>query len=554
MTEAVGLQPEQMLDLSRRFATAADALQRADQNIQRAVNAAWWVGPVAIKFRASWTSSLEPRLRSGVATLRMESKTLLAQRIQQIEASNSGFDLPAGARGEQIAIIATGMFLENAKFIFDHLTPNQYEALTSDQRKIVDLYRSANQLNLARFDGGRLDSAFANALKLPPEAQLAWWNSLTPDEQAVLKRNHRLYALKGIPKDVADVTLKRELEKLKLTVPTKEREDSLRGEVNGGFHIYRASISAELDMVRRQYSDGRVAVDVGARGDVTLGLEKKAHGIGAELNRTQGGGVVKTFDFSNSTDADAFIASLYAKPTKFKDTFRSYSEADMKRVDQMFVETVVTGKLVIGDSELAIDGAFKIEQELGGRFDRTYTLSQSIKAEAAIDVGVLAISASGKVEASLAFQTDGSNNPKEVSATFSIEATAGAELEAKLRQLFPGNHMGAFKISGSAEVGFRAEVNMKWDLTDEDVISQLGPVALRMKSGEVSLADFGQIARYATATVQIQSVSEASFEAGGRVGIDGGYVGAKLETSTHNQILEHLYIKPTGMNDLYQVK
>jgi hypothetical protein len=59
---AVGLSVSEMEHLISRFTRASDQLRTSQSGVNTAVNAAWWLGPVATNFRAGWTSTLSPTL------------------------------------------------------------------------------------------------------------------------------------------------------------------------------------------------------------------------------------------------------------------------------------------------------------------------------------------------------------------------------------------------------------------------------------------------------------------------------------------------------------
>jgi hypothetical protein len=89
----VGLDVAQMNALADRFGKASELVGNAERNIARAVNAAWWVGPTANQFRASWTSVLSPQLRQASTNLTNQRLALTRQVREQIATSADGITI-----------------------------------------------------------------------------------------------------------------------------------------------------------------------------------------------------------------------------------------------------------------------------------------------------------------------------------------------------------------------------------------------------------------------------------------------------------------------------
>jgi hypothetical protein len=85
----LGANPDQLHNTASRFKASSAALEASRSTVNGAVVAAWWAGPIAIRFREDWQSRLGPLLSSSATMLTALSKELEVQRQQQITASRA---------------------------------------------------------------------------------------------------------------------------------------------------------------------------------------------------------------------------------------------------------------------------------------------------------------------------------------------------------------------------------------------------------------------------------------------------------------------------------
>lgn len=90
MSEAVGLQPEQVALLNSKLHGAANTLAESAARIDRAVSASWWAGATATNFRFEWRGVMHQRMRTSSVLLESAARLVERQRNEQIAASAAG--------------------------------------------------------------------------------------------------------------------------------------------------------------------------------------------------------------------------------------------------------------------------------------------------------------------------------------------------------------------------------------------------------------------------------------------------------------------------------
>ncbi len=98
----LGANPEQLNSTARKFGSASNQLSASRLNINTAVAAAWWAGPVAQRFQVDWAARLGPTLSLSAAMLDRLQRDLMEQRQQQLDASRAdGFGGGRGVGGDR---------------------------------------------------------------------------------------------------------------------------------------------------------------------------------------------------------------------------------------------------------------------------------------------------------------------------------------------------------------------------------------------------------------------------------------------------------------------
>ncbi len=95
----VGADVDQLRELSRRFATAADRLRGVVTETSRRLDSVRWVGPDSERFRTQWQGESAGRLRSAADALQAAAAALQRNADEQEQASSAGADIAAGGFG-----------------------------------------------------------------------------------------------------------------------------------------------------------------------------------------------------------------------------------------------------------------------------------------------------------------------------------------------------------------------------------------------------------------------------------------------------------------------
>ena len=95
----LGADVEQLDRLARELHQEGDRLEAIGASINGVVRRVYWVGPDADRFRAEWSGSMSPRLRSIADLLRDRGREVAEQARQQRQASEDGAGGSGGGGG-----------------------------------------------------------------------------------------------------------------------------------------------------------------------------------------------------------------------------------------------------------------------------------------------------------------------------------------------------------------------------------------------------------------------------------------------------------------------
>jgi len=85
----LGNDPEQLDQLSKKFEQEAQQIQQATQQISSQVNAVWWKGPDADRFRNEWEGQFAAQLKKIAEALRQTGTIVRKQAQQQRQTSSA---------------------------------------------------------------------------------------------------------------------------------------------------------------------------------------------------------------------------------------------------------------------------------------------------------------------------------------------------------------------------------------------------------------------------------------------------------------------------------
>jgi hypothetical protein len=85
--------------LAKQFEVEAETLKSAAMTVTRGVEAQFWIGPVALRFKTTWTQEHVLRLDSAVQTLRTAAEALRRNADQQETTSKADGAVASGSSG-----------------------------------------------------------------------------------------------------------------------------------------------------------------------------------------------------------------------------------------------------------------------------------------------------------------------------------------------------------------------------------------------------------------------------------------------------------------------
>jgi len=381
-----------------------------------------WEGPSAEEYERQWRDS-KARLDAAAKILDAASASLRRNSAAQLRTSAAeGGDITGGSAGRPGS---TGgeepLFPTTGVPLIDNMVDRIEENLPPEVRWA--------------FREGR--EQLKAILESSPEAQLAWWNSLTPAQQhAMLAANPALLLMMaGLPADARSKANRAVIETLKDDIATLTAEIHVEGEAS--IKIIKLGVEGEL-LVER-FADGHYEVTVMAGGDVGVGLSSD----NADGSVTLHGEVAATYEFDSQAEADAFINGLFTapKPDDRGDIFQmllpgqqaAYTADEvleyLRNHSADHKTTTIAGELS-GDVSVTMPNAGKIELDggIGLEYD-TATGSKTAYIEVSGDaqgqMGPWAGAVAGDARVALTFGPDNAVSELTLSGSFSAQAGVG---------------------------------------------------------------------------------------------------------------------------------
>lgn len=248
-----GADTDELERLSAEFARVAEEIDGEANAMTGVLNRVSWIGDIATDYLGDWTGISLPKIGLSTQFLRDASENLRLQAQEQRDAST-------GDGG-------------GSRFVGGRNNPG-LERLKRE--------------------------AFDHLAKTPAE-QLAWWNSLTPEQQQQLigESPDTLTGLKGLPPDVSQ----RAQEELRSALAHDVLISSGEAEIHGSVGVTKVvSVGAGLNAGVNKYLDGTVEVELGGKAVVGAGVP----GLSGEVGPN---GTI-TYRFASEQEANQFLSEL----------------------------------------------------------------------------------------------------------------------------------------------------------------------------------------------------------------------------------------------------
>jgi hypothetical protein len=456
-----------------------------------------WIGQVASAFVGLWNSDYKPRLGSTAQFIEQAADELRRQARQQRDASNSDGTSSGGIWGDVMRR-------------FDELVER-----FAEQRKIADA----------------LAPALAAARQMSPADQLAWWNSLTPEQQAALlaMRPGELTALDGLPPDVLGTARENYFSSIAEEIET----GSAMVKVEGKLDIKIVRVGAGFEFEQTSFADGHVELSFGAFAKAGVGLDDVA------LVGMLGAGAVYTF--SSQQEANEFLDGLKKAvipsvsegawglvPVLGAGLVADDAMADAARylsdhsdhLDEISIEAGVEGSIGAGGAKVSESAGVEVSRKTNG--DVTVTAKHSFSGE--LKEGTLGVTGDVEMSASATFDGDGA---KSISFDMTYENAALGGAFSEVSEIGSG-----VATAGSAHVTF--------DLRDPAVASAASAATDALKRGDVQAATRALSGVMDRAEIVVQTQVGATSVVGFDAKVVSGSAETKLMATTTT------LIKPPG--------
>lgn len=503
-----GADVDQLRALAKAVDKAANLLSTKASSLQGQIMAAPWKGSDGDQFRHEWTSSHRPSLDRIVSSLQ-ENARMLKQNADEQEKS-SGADTGAGATAP---------------------SPGSFTALADWFTKQVEEAKALNEHRDA------LESGLAAMVKGTSEEQAAWWASLSAEDQKYLIEGSGKYGplatelMKmdgGIPESVQQQAREHLQDVARADIPIYSEAGSASIEARVAWVHGGAEVGTEVV----ENADGSATMMV--YGNMGLGVNDTSGTVGATLN----GEVSREYTFGSVEEAMAAREQMYRdlppdSAGDIKDVAGNPPGYILDTIDSSAAENGTTGH----DDKAKGTLSFEAEGEAGAASgsasldlayeknltDGTSTASAEVSASGKLDLDGQTFEASGKGGLQLNMGSDNTID----SVSLSMEGTVAQGLKE-------GIDVDAAKVESSVTSGAQGTVKIDVAYTPENkevIDSYMRNVAL----GNDSAADQDAARLYdaGAATVQVNSVVNASTEAGFDVKVGEVEVKTETEVSTN---------------------
>lgn len=236
-----------------------------------------WRGPRAGEFAAIW-----------------QSRHLLRVREVQQLLQTASSDLRSNAQQQRSASLATGAAGGWLSFVGDMRT-----AIHTWLEPIVERRRWFDDVGHAELGRVRYSS---------PEEQLAWWQSLDPEQRRALLdyAPGELAFMDGLPQEVRAEARDAYIESISSTIPIGESTTTVGAKIEVN-KIISASLGAEASVTTTDYADGSTVVTFELDADIAAGL---GFADVAKVTGGVGGRVAASYRFDSPEAAAEFLAGL----------------------------------------------------------------------------------------------------------------------------------------------------------------------------------------------------------------------------------------------------